>query len=376
MAIERTGLSKPVGRPYLVAPTLLLVVLVAILSTAAAASRQASVPQKIGSCDANGALVAVLPHYQSPFTHQFVVGAQAAAAQCNAKVTSTAPSKIDPPTQLRDFQDLLSRGVKAIVTVAYPANLWIAPINRAVGQGVQVGTVDVASPKSSELVMAAPREVDFGAALGRATAKALGPGAKGTIVVGICFPSLDVLQERVHGFASAMKAAEPGVTIVGPENTTFTPAQNYLTWQRLTQKYPDALAFAGVCDGDVDNLLKVKSHASGAKWLIAGENLDPVSLQGIASGEVAALVGAQPFMQGYVAMRTLLMKFAGKAVTRGWIDTGIETVTKANVGVITRRENSVPNGYQQSLQYYWPQISKIYANLGSSIKPFSKYVAP
>src|SRR5437660_1555390 len=113
--------SQPTRVPAYVSAT----VLAAIMIGAASGATAAAVPTKIAGCDAHGALVAVLPHYQSPFTHQFVVGGQAAAKQCNAKVTTTAPASIDPPTQLRDFQDLLSKGVKAVVTVAYPSNLWI-----------------------------------------------------------------------------------------------------------------------------------------------------------------------------------------------------------------------------------------------------------
>lgn len=348
----------------------------ALTAASCGGSTTTSGTQTTNGCDAKGAQVAVVPHFQSPFTQQFIVGAQAAATECNAKLVSGGPQGIDTPAQITQFKDFVTTGAKAIVVVAYPSALWVNPINQAVAKGVQVGTVDVASPFSKELIMAGPKESDFGRELGRATAAALGPNAKGTWVTGICFPGLDVLENRVTGFTEIMNQMEPNVTVAKEINVTFDPAQNFSAWQRLMQQNPNAIGVTGVCDGDADNIIKVRSQ-QGGKWMVTvAGGLDPTALKAVKDGQVAVLVDAQPFLQGYTAMRVLLIKLAGGNVQPGWIDTGIGTVTSANVDQITARENSVAQGYQQSRQFYAANIDTIFGNLSSSIKPFLDYLAP
>jgi ABC-type sugar transport system substrate-binding protein len=327
-------------------------------------------------CDASGAQVAVIPHFKSPFTQQFIEGGEAAAADCNATVKSAGPDAIDTPVQIRQFNDLVTTGSKAIVTVAYPSNLWVRPIDQAVDQGVEVGTVDVASPKSKQLIMAAPKQTDFGRALGDAAVEALGPDAEGEIVTGICFPGLDVLEQRLVGFREVIERELPNITVAKAVDTTFDPAKNFTAWQRLMQQNPDAIAVAGVCDGDASNLLKVRKQTADPSWTIVAQNYDPIALGGVADGDIAALVGAQPFMQGYTAMRTLLTKIAGGDVPRGWIDTGTETVTQANVEEVTAREESIEQGYEQSREFYSEQIDEIFGDLPAHVKPFEEYLQP
>ncbi|MGB3909777.1 MAG: substrate-binding domain-containing protein [Pseudolysinimonas sp.] len=330
-----------------------------------------------GGCDVGGAKVAVVPHFQSPFTNQFIVGAQAAADECNAELQAAGPQGIDTPAQIQQFNDLVSTGAEAIVVVAYPSDLWVKPIDEAVAAGTEVGTVDVASPESDQLIMAAPKQTDFGRALGEALAEQLGPDAEGLVVTGICFPGLDVLEQRLVGFNEVMAEKVPGVTIAPAIDTTFEPAKNFSAWERLMQENPDALAAVGICDGDAANLVKVREEADDAQWIIAVEGgLDPIALQGVADGEVAVLVDAQPFLQGYTAMRALLTKVAGGNVSTGWIDTGTGTVTTENVAEITAREESIADGYEDSLAYYGADIERIFADLSANVKPFTDYLAP
>jgi len=342
----------------------------------AASATPAPATKTVAACDVEGAKVAVIPHFQSPFTKQFVEGGRSAAAECDAELTSAGPQQIDTPVQIRQFSDLVTTGAKGIVTVAYPSNLWVRPINQAVDQGVQVGTVDVASPRSRQLVMAAPKQTDFGRALARALSETLGPNAKGEVVTGICFPGLDVLEQRFVGFNEVMRREQPGVTVAKPVDTTFDPAKNFAAWQRLMQENPDAIAVAGVCDGDAANLLRVRRQVDDPGWIIVAQNLDPDGLKGVAEGQIAALVGAQPFLQGYVAMRTVMTKMAGGDVPRGWIDTGTETVTKDNVAEISAREASLDRGWQASRRYYAEQIDRIFADLPRQVKPFDEFLTP
>lgn len=381
MTTEKKWLSRQLGGAAILASLLVVVGCASPTTPEAPTSSGPSEAQDeavvSGDCDLGGATVAVIPHFQSPFTQQFIVGARAAADECNAELQAAGPQGIDTPAQIQQFNTLVSSGAKAIVLVAFPSDLWVQPINEAVAQGTVVGTVDVASPESDQLIHAAPKQTDFGRALGEALADELGADAEGTVVTGNCFPGLDVLEQRLVGLAEVMAERVPGVTVAPAIDTTFEPAQNFSAWQRLMESNPDALAVVGICDGDAANLIRVREDTADPQWIIAAQGgLDPIALAGLSSGQVALLVDPQPFLQGYVAMRALLAELTGQDVPTGWIDTGAGVITTANVDIVTQREESIEQGYELSREFFDSQIEAIFGNLESNVRPFSEFLAP
>lgn len=354
--------------------TLGIAALVAFAVPVAAANAAGGAAKATAGCPAAGTTVAVVTHFQSPFTQSFIDGGKQAAKECGVKFTSASSQAIDPPNEVKIFNDVVATGIKGVVVVAYPADLWVRPINDAVGKGITVATVDVASPKSKELVMAAPKEYDLGYALGNALGAKLPSGATGKFVSGLCVPGLDVIVNRLNGFKDALKKLHPGVSVTDPADVTYDPGKNYAAWNQLITQNSDALGFIGFCDVDPPNLMRLRQQKHG-KWLIGAINVAPDTLQGVKKGTVAVLIGSQPFMQGYVAMRAVLNKLAGVNIKRGWIDTGSETVTAANVDKIIARENSVKKGQAGQRAYFAAAIDAIFANVNAAVKPFAEYVA-
>ena len=86
---------------------------------------------------------AALVHFQGPYTKALIDGAAAAGEECGAQVKSGGPAQFDSPAQVAMFQDFVLSGVKAIVTVPFPADFWQRPIEDAVKQGVVVSGFDV-----------------------------------------------------------------------------------------------------------------------------------------------------------------------------------------------------------------------------------------
>jgi ribose transport system substrate-binding protein len=166
------------------------------------------------------------------------------------------------------------------------------------------------------------------------------------------------------------------MTVLGAYDTTFDPAKNFAAWQQLVSAHPDAKAFAGVCENDLNALEKIKAKDSNAKYFIESVGINAEALQGIKSGVGGAAIGQQPFLQGYVAMKMLLLKVQGKAnIKRGWVDTGVEIVTSSNVDQVLARENSLSNGPADSLTFYKTTLDKIFADPAASVTSLGDYVA-
>jgi ABC-type sugar transport system substrate-binding protein len=164
----------------------------------------------------------------------------------------------------------------------------------------------------------------------------------------------------------------PNVSVIGPIDVTFDPTENYSRWRSAVDANPGAIAYIGFCEDDLPNLVRIKQSDPKAAYQIAAIGVDPDGLKGIADGVALAAIGQKPFMQGYVAMRAMLMKLAAhQAVPHGWIDVGPETITAANVNAVADREASIASGFGPTRAYYDKEITAIFSDLDGHVQPYS-----
>ena len=103
------------------------------------------------------------------------------------------------------------------------------------------------------------------------------------------------------------------------------------------------------------------------KWLISGGELDPNTLIGIKDGLIYGVVDAEIWQQGYIGARLLFdeltnSKYWGRT---GWINTGVETVTKANIDAVIARQSS-PTAQIAANE---PSDDSLFSNLDAHIQP-------
>lgn len=344
-----------------------IAVIVGVLTSGATAAQQ--------KCDAKRVKVGIVVQNQSPYTKELIDGATQAAKECNASIRSAAPAALDPPASVKSFNDLVASGSKGMVVVAYPSDLWVRTINDAVKKGVIVNTIDVASPLSKAGIHAGPKSTDMGRALGAAFAAKLGPKATGEIWAGLCLLGLDIVDDRLLGFKQELAKRVPGVLVKGGFETFFDPGKNFGIWQTIIATHPDALGFAAFCEPDAGSLVKIKQQENG-KYLVGNVGIDPNSLAGVKSGVSVATIGQNPFMQGYVAMKTALEQLVSmKPLPRGWIPTPIEVATSKTVDGIIKQKNSLSKGPAYSRAYFAKSIDAIFVDPAAKVKPIESYVS-
>jgi ribose transport system substrate-binding protein len=138
-------------------------------------------------------------------------------------------------------------------------------------------------------------------------------------------------------------------------------------WKQVVQAHPNALAFVGLCSTHPADLARIKAAAPGSKWVVVGGELDPGTLQGIKDGTVYGVVDAAIWQQGYIAAKLLYEQVNNPSLPQtGWIDPGIEVVTKANIDAVTTREKGSP---AEQEAFYKPLMDKIFNNLAANIHP-------
>ncbi len=325
--------------------------------------------------DCSGLTGASVVHFQGPYTKQLAMGAQAAVEECGGNYRSAGPAAFDTAAEVAAFQDMVLAGADAIVVVAFPSDFWIRPIDEAVNNGVVVSTFDVESPASLASLHTAPKQKDQGTMMADVIADALGDGAAGTIITGICLPGLALIEARVTGFNQRISERLPQVEVLGAFDVKFDQTQNFSAWRSVYDANQGALAYVGFCENDLPSLVRLK-ESTGGDFQIASIGINPDGLDGIERGVALAAVGQKPFMQGYVAMRAMLENIAsGENMPRGWIDVGPELVTSANVDAITAREETVSDGYEDMRAFYNSDIEAIFADLPGSVQSYSDLLA-
>lgn len=296
-----------------------------------------------------------------PFSTQTANGGQDGAQAAGASITVEGPPTIDPTASIKQFNDLVATQPDGIIEFPVPAALWVHPLSQAAHQGVKVVVIHVPPSAGSDVnLYVGMQEKQAASQLAQLFVQKLGKNARGEIVLGIGPAGEPVNENRILGYKETFAKEMPNVTVLGPFTTGSDPIKNLAAWTSIVQAHPNALAYLGTTDQDSGSLAKLKAE-HGGKALVGA--YDPAitngALAAIADGRMLAGVEQQPYLRGYIAARVLgLAAKEGKPVPKGWIDTGIEIVTRSNAAAIT--------GQQQSLAatraFYKPLIAKLFSS--------------
>jgi ribose transport system substrate-binding protein len=298
-------------------------------------------------------------------------GAAVAAKQFGFSIKEVGPTAYNVLQQQTMTNSMASSGAQGIGEILVNSSAWGRTISGLQSRGIHVvdnGVYTGPFLGSKTPIYVGPDDHAYGAALSNVLIKALGPNAKGDVVITWCAPGVQELEERVSGVRAALKAKEPGVTLQGPFMQTDNYTQGVLDAQSIVLAHPNALAFVALCSTGPGNFAQVKARDHG-KWLITGGELDPRNLQGIKDGLVVGVVDASLWLDGYITSRLLYEQVTHPSTTpsTGWIDSTIETVNKSNINAVIKRQSSLAN----QAKYYTPIVNNIFKHLKQNIKPLS-----
>jgi ribose transport system substrate-binding protein len=313
--------------------------------------------------------IALVYQTDVPADAPFGQGAQAAANQLGFHLNIVGPSTYNVATQQQLSNSEANAGANGIMEILVGATPWTRNITALEGRHIAVTDIGVYTGPflgKNTPVYVGPSDKAYGRALGNLVAQGIGPNAHGNVVVATCAPGLLEQVQRYQGVVQVMKQKEPGVKVLGPDFATDSYTQGLTDWQRIVLANPNALAFIGLCSTAPAVLARVKASDHG-KWLISGGELDPNTLIGIKDGLIYGVVDAEIWQQGYIGARLLYdeltnPKYWGRT---GWINTGVETVTKANIDAVIARQSS-PTAQIAANE---PSDDALFSNLNAHIQP-------
>jgi ABC-type sugar transport system substrate-binding protein len=308
-------------------------------------------------------------HVLNDFTAVIQRGAEDAGHDLGVDVQVVGPPKLVSNDAIAMFEGMIQKKVDGLVVVPVPGNLWVRPIKEATDAGIPVLTANSISEGSTASVWVGQDEYQSGVILAEQMRKQLEAAGKksGTILVGICAPSMSVLQDRYRGFKKGMDGS--GFAVTDAKDVTASNTTNYSQWESLVPATPDMVAAVGLCSMDIPNLYKLKERSKAA-WLIGGYDLNKETLDAVKSGTCQVTLGQHPYLQGYLPVLALVRHLRDKKpLPQGWLDVTTEIVTKENVDKVGPREND----RAEEKKWYQDFVATNFKDLNALAKPLPKH---
>jgi ABC-type sugar transport system substrate-binding protein len=307
------------------------------LSVSMVGGAAAQSPSTPGSLPGAGIKLGFVTHsLGNPFIQSIMDAAQMAADEAGAEIQFVGDPGNNGENMLSLAQGLVQGGVQGLVT-SVPQDTMVAGLNEIIAGGVPVVQFNILG-NGVNAPYVGEKSVESGRILGQAILDKLGgASATGTVVIGNCFPGVQVLTNRGTGVEESLAAAS-GLTINGKggsNDVKVDAAQNYAAWEALLTANPDAVALIGLCAPDVASLGKLKAAYPDSKFIAGGYDLTPENLEQLANGNAYVSLGQTPFIQGYLPVKILIDSIvngtAADIAKPGFINAGTEIVTADSV---------------------------------------------
>lgn len=302
------------------------------------------------------------------FAHEMVLGAESAAEHDgNIGFKAVGPPNTDGPAEVQLFQNLTTRAKDGIVLENLDPPIFTRPAARAVDQGIPIVALDTSPTDGSKVDFYVGNDnYALGELMAKEALKRLGADPKGEIVIGVPNPGTPVLDNRAAGIKDTFTKEAPNVKVLGPFQTYSDPGQNYSSWSAQVNAHPDALAFLGVGDADSYNLAKIKKSRNG-KWLTAGFDVDPKTLEAVKDGSNFVAIDPQHFLKGYLSTAILIESVREKdgKLPDGWFLSPGGVVDSSNIDEIITRQKSPEAAYE----WYKPTIDKLLGDQEGQMHP-------
>jgi ribose transport system substrate-binding protein len=241
-----------------------------------------------------------------------------------------ADAKGDAATQVDQIQDLITRGVKAIIYIPAGATAAGVPAKAAKKANIPVVNVDRNAPDVPGDTFIATDSVGAAKTLGEYVCKVTGGKANIAIIQGQLGTTPEM--DRDKGFSEAL-ANCPGIKVVAKQPTkAWMQDEGFAIAQDMLQRFPNINAFFGRADAlALGAAHAVKVANVGSKVWIFGFDGDVAGLKAVRDGTLDATMTQKTQYMGKLALDSALDLIDGKQLPKEQLQEAVLT-TKENVG--------------------------------------------
>ncbi|MCQ8280065.1 sugar ABC transporter substrate-binding protein [Acetobacteraceae bacterium KSS8] len=265
---------------------------------------------------------------QADFFNQIKQSAEAEAKAKGADLV-VVDAHGDSATQVNQIQDLITRGVKAIIYIPAGATAAGVPVRAAEKAHIPVVAVDRNAPDAPAQTFIASDSVAAAHTLGDYVCKQT--GGKG--VIGVIQGQIGTTpqRDREKGFDEALKSC-PGLKIVAEQpSQEWSQAEGFNIGQDMLQRHPEITVFFGQADGlALGAAQAVKVANADHPIMVVGFDGDVAALKAVQKGTLAATMTQKTRFMGRLAVDSALDLINGKSLPSEQLQPAVLT-TKSNV---------------------------------------------
>jgi ribose transport system substrate-binding protein len=257
---------------------------------------------------------------------------QSVEAEAKAKGVTviTVDAKGDSATQVSQVQDLITRGVKALIYIPAGATAAGVPVKAAKAANIPVICVDRTPPDAPGDTFIATDSVSAAKTLGEYVGKITSGKGKMGILQGQLGTTPE--QDRDKGFNEALKGF-PGLEVVAKQpSKAWMQDEGFAIGQDMLQRHPDITVFFGRADALALGAARaVKVANVDHKVIVVGFDGDVAGLKAVRDGTLQATMTQQTQGMGRLALNSALDATNGKTLPKEQLQEAVLT-TKDNVG--------------------------------------------
>jgi ribose transport system substrate-binding protein len=265
---------------------------------------------------------------QADFFNQIKQAVEAEAKIKGVKVV-VVDAHGDSATQVNQIQDLITRGVKALIYIPAGATAAGVPVRSAQAAHIPVIAVDRNAPDAPADTFIATDSVNAAHTLGDYVCKVT--GGKGTLATIQGQLGTTPENDRNTGFTAAM-ANCPGIKEVARQaSQEWSQNEGFTIAQDMLQRHPDITIFFGRADGLALGAAQASKVANlDHPVMVFGFDGDKAGLKAVRDGVLAATMTQKTQAMGKLALDSALDLVAGKTVPKQQLQSAVLT-TKDNV---------------------------------------------
>ena len=291
--------------------------------------------------DADEKYYLISTNLQVPYWKTAGAGFMQAASQLKVRAEFAGPDSYDARAQQQAFQQAVQQKATGILISVADPKLMKDDIDRAIGAGIPVVTVDSDAPSSKRLFFIGTNNYQAGLMGGQRLAQEL--KNKGNVVV-FTMPSQANLEERLRGYRDGLEK-NAQVKIVRVVDIQGDPRIAFDTTTAIIGKERDKVdAFVCLEAQAGKEVATVISNNGVKNKVIMAFDTDSDTLDWIQKGVVAATISQKPYSMSFVGLKMLddLYHHKLKTLDVDWskdsfapipafVDTGSSLVDKGNV---------------------------------------------
>lgn len=267
-----------------------------------------------------------------PFFKAMQKGAEDAAKEAGVElVVQSADSSLEK--QVSQIEDLVSRGVSAILLNPYDSAGVATVVKSALDKNVGIFTMDIDVVGAKSTAFVASNNYKIGQMLGDYVIEKCGADAKIAILDG---PSVTSLKDRADGFFDTIKGTN--IEVVAEQGVAVERTKSLEAAETILQAHPDIDAFVGVNESSAMGILSACTAAGLSDILITGVDATNDIMTSIKDGtQLEIAVSQDPYQMGYTAVQQALAWIKGEKVEE-YVEVPVEYINIDNVDEFIARE--------------------------------------